>query len=29
MVIYIYDETDTFISAWGLGLLVSTTMGNS
>ena len=29
MTIYIYDETDTFISAWGLGLLVSTTMGNS
>lgn len=29
MTIYIYDETDTFISAWGLRLLVSTTMGNS
>lgn len=29
MAIYIYNETDMFISAWGLGLLVSTTMGNS
>lgn len=29
MTIYIYDEAATFISAWGLGLLVSTTMGNS
>lgn len=29
MTIYIYDEADMFISAWGLGLLVSTTMGNS
>lgn len=22
MTIYIYDETDTFISAWGLGLYI-------